>query len=160
MKTAYMMIGLPYSGKSTWVRKNNAFHDGSYIAASSDHVIDFVSSKYDFGYNEVFHDLIQFANRVFNRDIDRAIETDKNLVIDRTNLSRDARAALITPLRKAGYDVVAVFHDVEYEVLLHRRARRPEKVVSHEVVENMRKRMQPPHESEGFSEILYFYHGE
>ena len=50
MTTVYMLVGVPASGKSTWV-SNQKFED--VIIASSDAYIDTVAAKSGKTYNEV-----------------------------------------------------------------------------------------------------------
>ena len=134
--TAYMLIGPPGCGKSTWAHKHaHLWH----THASSDKYIDLIASKEGKSYGEVFKTAIDPATKMFNIELHDAIETRRNIVIDRTNTAPKARRQILADLKEAGYTTVAVVFDVSAEVCLARQDKRVGKPIPRNVFDSMMK---------------------
>ena len=154
MKKAYMMIGLPGAGKSTWV--NNAdelWEDDSLYVVSTDNVIDKISIEYGFTYDETFTQLISFAQKVFDSDFEWCIKEERTIVIDRTNTTPKIRKTFIDKLTEAGYEVHAVFFTIDIATQERRLAQREGKHIPDFVLRKMRGGLVSPSIEEGFSSI-------
>ena len=149
--TLYMLIGIPGSGKSTWV-KDNAPTDA--VVLSTD---DFVQDKADelrTTYDAVFHDVIQQATVHMERSKRAAISDSKCVVWDQTNLTKSSRKRKL--LGFEDYHKVAVVFDIpEREELYKRLASRPDKTIPLDVIESMISQFQIPSSKEGFDEVIY-----
>lgn len=147
MKQAYILIGLPGTGKSTWCYDNA---DGEVI--SSDNVIEHVAEEYGMTYNEAFSYIIDFADMIAKRHFNNAVKYQSNIVIDRTNLSKKSRRRFIEPLKKAGYTIHAVSFPIpsDWE---KRLTQRPGKTIPVNILDSMRKVYEEPSLDEGFDSI-------
>ena len=152
MKNCYILIGVPASGKSTWVNNNVNLYEA---IASSDNTIETVAEEYGFTYSETFNNLIKFATMVFERDLEVAIELEKNIVIDRTNLTPKVRKRFIDMFKKAGYTVIAVvFETPEADEWKRRLDSRPGKFIPQTVLDSMSKNFVYPNVDEGFDYVI------
>jgi len=112
MAKLYMLVGVPGSGKSTWVA-NQKFEDA--IIASSDAYIDTVAAKSGKTYNEIFSRAIGYAQKFCDSQVQTAINKGANVKARKedgsTPLAYAARynqnPKVITTLLKAGADVNA-----------------------------------------------------
>ena len=144
----YMMIGLPYSGKSTWI-KNRI----NLPIVSSDEFIEEAADIAGKTYSEVFLDNVDEAIKLMNFNRQFLMENGHSFVHDQTNLTCKKRKKLIEELKANGYVVVAVYFDIPTELHEQRIASRPNKTVPEHVMESMRKNMDPPSFDEGFDVI-------
>lgn len=152
MKTCYILIGVPASGKSTWSSNN---FGNSVITASSDNNIECVAQSYGFTYSETFKDLIAFATKVFERDLQYAIDYNENIVIDRTNVSPKVRKRFIDMFKKSDYKVIAVYFPTPKIDEWERRLKsRPGKFIPQDVLNSMATNLVEPGLHEGFDEII------
>jgi predicted kinase len=129
-----ILIGLPASGKSTFFRDR--------FAGTHDHV-----SK----------DLLKHNRRPQRRQeqlIAESLASGRSVVVDNTNPSVAARAAIIAVARTHGADVVGYFFPTEAADALRRnRARQGRERVPDVAIFTVRKRLEPPAIEEGFDRL-------
>lgn len=153
MPKCTILVGVPASGKSTWLAENMT--DRSHIV-STDRVIDGLASIYGFTYNEIFRETIRFADMVMVKWMMGAVEEDYDLYIDRTNMSAKSRAQFINKLKKYGYEFeCVVFPTPEPEEWKRRLDSRPGKTIPQEAIDRMVKGYDVPTEKEGFKKITF-----
>ena len=153
MPKCTILVGVPASGKSTWLAENMT--DRSHIV-STDRVIDGLASIYGFTYNEIFRETIRFADMVMVKWMMGAVEEDYDLYIDRTNMSAKSRAQFINKLKKYGYEFeCVVFPTPEPEEWKRRLDSRPGKIIPQEAIDRMVKGYDVPTEKEGFKKITF-----
>lgn len=153
MPKCTLLVGVPASGKSTWLAENMT--DRSHIV-STDRVIDGLASIYGFTYNEIFRETIRFADMVMAKWMMGAVEEDYDLYIDRTNMSAKSRAQFINKLKKYGYEFeCVVFPTPEPEEWKRRLDSRPGKTIPQEAIDRMVTSYQVPTEAEGFKKISF-----
>lgn len=107
-KYAYILIGVPASGKSTWATDFVKLYGSSVHYCSSDHLIETYADYQGTTYDAVFHELIDIANDYFFKSVEWGVKNGKHLIIDRTNLSPRKRRELrnfITDL-DPGYEFI------------------------------------------------------
>jgi len=134
-------VGLPGSGKSTWIR-DNKFH-----ALSSDHVRHLLSDDED---NQKIHRLVFGTLRYLVR---RRIEAGMPVTyVDATSIAAWERRSWIKLAGLLGCEIEAVFFDTPLDLCLERNASR-KRVVPPEVIRSMSNRMVRPTTEEGFSRV-------
>ena len=130
-----ILIGLPASGKSTFVRER--------LAGTYDHV-----SK----------DLLRHNRRPQRRQeqlIAESLAAGRSVVVDNTNPSVAVRAPLIAAARTHGAEVVGYFFVTEAADALRRnRAREGRERVPDVAIFTARTRLEPPRPVEGFDRLF------
>lgn len=153
IKKATILVGLPGSGKSTYIANSM---DPSVWVFSSDNIIENIAFEYGLTYNEAFKDLIAFADKTCRNEFKCAVANHENdLVVDRTNLTIKSRRTWIEPLNEKGYHItVVVFPVPEKDEWERRLNSRPGKTIPDDIIQNMMRNFQFPTVEEGFDDIV------
>lgn len=147
-----MLIGVPGSGKSTWVSSQDWTKDIPIV--SSDKFIDEHAAKEGKTYNEVFNDYVKIATKLMENQVEICKANNTDIIWDQTNTSVKSRKAKLAKL--AGYEKIAVvFKTPEKEELDKRLASRVGKSIPAHVMDSMIANLEMPTEEEGFKEIWY-----
>lgn len=151
MPKLYMMIGVPGSGKSTWIGKNK---NQSALIASSDAFIDRKAESEGKTYNDVFASHIKAANQYALQVARQAFDLNLDLIWDQTNINRKSRAAKLAMV-PAHYEKIAVYFPTpstdEHE---RRLASRPGKQIPAHIMKSMVGALEAPTVDEGFDRII------
>ena len=151
---AIVMVGLPMSGKSTWMR-NFTKENQDYEILSRDNVI--LELGKGLSYTEAYNTVDQNeVNKIFQDRCKEAIENRKNIIFDLTNMSKKARRKSIGNLSN-DYKKTAQVIIADLEILKERNAKRVKEEGKHipeEVIDAMVKSFYPPMYDE-FDEIFY-----
>lgn len=148
--TVYLLVGVPGSGKSTWIRNQNWVKDSVLI--STDDYIEAVALRLGKTYNEVFDDYIKDATAWMLDTVERAKHEGRSIVWDQTNVSVKSRRKKLNML--PDYHKIAVFFQTpEQEELNARLANRPGKNIPGYVMKSMIENLEIPSMEEGFDEI-------
>jgi len=148
MSKLIMMIGVPGSGKSTWVQNNKSETD---ILVSRD-AIRFAMLKEGEDYfaheSEGFNEFVwQIAN---------ALAEDKTVIADATHLNKNARKKVLDKVRKLADEIEAVMIDVHLITAIERNDNRTGRAfVPRGVIRRMYFSMEPPTKEEGFDKITF-----
>lgn len=153
MPKCTILIGVPGSGKSTWLESLGKFEDTTTII-STDNTIEYIAEEFGMTYDQCFKDLIKFAEKVMWNSIESAVHFEDNIIIDRTNLSAASRRKFFRSLEDYEFEAV-VFATPEQEEWDRRLNSRPGKTIPSHVLNSMATSMELPSESEGFSKITY-----
>ena len=94
-----MLIGLPGSGKSTWIKS----HSEGYTILSTDAFIEKQAATQGKTYTEVFADQIGPATLAMEFVADRVRAIPGDVIIDQTNLGSKTRKKKLKPFLEAGY---------------------------------------------------------
>ena len=154
MKTPklYMLIGVPGSGKSTWIANQDWTKDIPVV--SSDRFVDEHAAKEGKTYNDVFADYIKVATRLMENQVLICKANNTDIIWDQTNTSVKRRKAKLDQLE--GYEKIAiVFPTPDKEELDKRLAQRVGKHIPESVMSFMIDTLEMPTEEEGFKEIWY-----
>ena len=136
-----VLVGLPGSGKSTWLARNAG------CGLSSDAIRKLLA---DDETDQSIHERVFQTLRYLLR---QRLEIGREATyIDATNLTPEERRPYIEIGKAYGCDVEAVFFDVPLEICRERNARR-HRVVPEEALAKMAAKLAPPRAEEGFARI-------
>jgi predicted kinase len=150
MPKLYVLVGVPGSGKSTWVASQE-WSNTAFI--STDKFVDEYANSVGKTYSEVFQSYMPTAMNRMTEEVIEARNAGKNIVWDQTSTSRGARARKLNMLK--GYEAIAVvFKTPDQEELSRRLASRPGKNIPDHVMKQMINNFSMPSKNEGFNKIM------
>lgn len=150
MPKCYQLIGVPGSGKSTWV-KNQIWALGLSVV-STDNFVEAYANQQGRTYNEVFKDYMPIAVRLMANQAEICRANGVDVIWDQTSTTIASRTRKFNML--PDYEHIAVvFRTPDINVLKKRLASRPGKEIPWEVVQAMIDNWDEPYEEEGFKEI-------
>lgn len=152
MAKIFMLIGVPGSGKSTWI-KNQKFDESTVIASTDNHIEEYAESVSK-TYNDVFRDFVDQATTRMMQDIEMAVGKNLDIVWDQTNTTATARRKKLRKIPEHYQRIAVVFATPPHEELQKRLNSRPGKHIPSAVMNNMIQRFQEPTPDEGFSSII------
>ena len=153
MPKCTILVGVPGSGKSTWLIENRP--KGAWVV-STDNIIEGLADDYGFTYNDIFKETIRFADMAMVARMLDAAARGNDLYIDRTNMSAKSRMQFINKLKKYGYEFeCVVFPTPDPEEWKRRLDSRPGKTIPQEAINRMVSLYEEPTEQEGFSKITF-----
>lgn len=152
MPTAYILVGVPGSGKSTWI-KNQKWSGDCAIVSTDDYVEAFARSV-NRTYSEVFDEVMKAAVRQMTEDVIAARLASKDIIWDQTSTTAGSRVKKINMLH--GYTRIAVVFKTPEESEWKRRLNsRPGKHIPEHVLKSMQDNFEHPSLEEGFDQIWY-----
>jgi len=150
MPKCYQLIGIPGSGKSTWI--SNQDWAGDCVVVSTDNHVEDYAKSVGKTYSEVFADYMPTAVDLMAEDVVRAREQGKDIIWDQTSVNVKSRKRKFNML--PNYEHIAVvFKTPEQKELYRRLFSRPGKNIPDHVIASMIASFQMPTEEEGFKEI-------
>lgn len=152
MATVYVLVGVPGSGKSTWIRNQDWARD--CVVVSTDAFVEQEAERQGRTYNEVFHDYMPTAVKLMADQVVEAREAGQDIVWDQTSTTVASRRKKFNML--PNYHAVAVVFPTPEPAELERRlAARPGKTIPWNVMQGMISGLKAPTEAEGFDGIWY-----
>ena len=129
---AIIFIGIPASGKSTFYRVN------------------FLNSHY-----LISNDLLNTKNEEWEM-IDFCLETNKNMVIDNTNYSKETRLAYINKFKHHNYNVIGYFFEVDVNRSIKwNNEREKSKIIPDVAIRTINAKIEKPKISEGYDKLYH-----
>jgi len=150
MPKCYQLVGVPGSGKTTWINNQDWAMTCAYI--STDKFVDAYAREVGKTYSEVFTEFMPRAVELMAQEVVVARELGRDIIWDQTSTTLASRA------RKFGmlpdYEHIAVvFATPEHKELERRLKSRPGKEIPEHVIASMIAGWEEPTEEEGFKEI-------
>lgn len=150
MAKCYQLIGVPGSGKSTWI-VNQDWAKNCVIVSTDNHV-EMYAKSVGKTYNEVFKDYMPTAISLMIKDVVDAREQGKDIIWDQTSTTVKSRRRKFNMLRDYMH-IAVVFQTPDLPELNRRLSLRPGKNIPSHVMVQMISGFQMPTMDEGFTEI-------
>lgn len=152
MTKCYQLIGVPGSGKSTWIE--NQIWAIPCAKVSTDKWVEIYAKEVGRTYSEVFVNFMPTAVDLMAKEVVAAREMKRNIIWDQTSTTVASRAKKFRML--PNYEHIAVvFKTPEHKELMRRLMSRPGKEIPEHVIASMIASWEEPTLEEGFSEIWY-----
>lgn len=148
--TLYITVGLPGSGKSTYVK--NFIKDKEIEYLSSD------SLRAVYGKSEEDQTVTPLVFGHIKRKVDEFLKDGKNVLVDATSVNRKERSDYINTAKKYGAKVVAIVFKMDRQGLIDRNKKRGEqggRVVPDFVIDKMLAKFEEPSYDEGIDVMIY-----
>ena len=151
MAKCYQLIGVPGSGKSTWIK--NQDWAKNCVVVSTDEFVEDYAKEVGSTYNDVFDEYMPTAASMMAGKVVSTRKEGKDIIWDQTSVSVKSRKRKFKLL--PDYEHIAVvFNTPEMDELMQRLASRPGKNIPLSVMDKMIRSFVMPTLDEGFSEIL------
>lgn len=154
MNYLYVLVGVPASGKSTWIKNQVWAKDIPVV--STDRFVEEYAKEQCKTYSEVFQEYMPIAVKLMANQALICQANKKDIIWDQTSTTVATRAKKIRMLPEY-YKIAVVMKTPPTAVLEQRLASRPGKNIPWEVVSSMAQQLEaePPTLEEGFNEIWY-----
>lgn len=123
MNKAIILMGLPCSGKTTWIKEN--INRTIYTIISAD---DKKESHPKYDPNNVTEELHEWSVKEAEDDVYKMVDLKQNFVLDSGSINNRYTIRIITMLKSNGYHVKLVHVKTPYTVCLERNSLRDRKV--------------------------------
>jgi predicted kinase len=148
--TLYITVGLPGSGKSTYVKNFIKDKDIEYLSSDSLRAV--------YGKSEEDQTVTPLVFGHIKRKVDEFLKDGKNVLVDATSVNRKERSDYINTAKKYGAKVVAIVFKMDRQGLIDRNKKRGEqggRVVPTFVIDKMLAKYEEPSYDEGIDVIIY-----
>lgn len=152
MKTLYVLVGVPGSGKSTWIANQEWAKDIPVV--STDKFIDEYAAQEGQTYNEVFDEWMPKAVKLMANQVHICKANNTDIIWDQTSTTIGSRGKKLR-MCSDYYKIAVVFKTPDDAELQRRLNNRPGKNIPKHVQRAMADQLknEPPTLEEGFDEI-------
>ena len=152
MPKCYQLVGVPGSGKSTWI--SNQTWISECVIVSTDYYVEKFARRSGKTYSEVFDTFMPRAIKLMMKRVRKAQKEQKDIIWDQTSTTWTSRKRKFNSLPE--YEHIAiVFQTPDEEEHQRRLKTRPGKIIPEHVLHDMVWNFEMPTEEEGFKEIWY-----
>jgi len=152
MPKCYQLVGVPGSGKSTWIKNQTWMLDMPVV--STDTFVEDYAKKQGKTYSEVFDEYMPIAVKLMANQAKICEANGLDLIWDQTSTTQSSRERKFNTLPRYEH-IAVVFATPDKKELERRLASRPGKEIPWDVVQGMIDNFVMPTEEEGFDEIWY-----
>ena len=148
----FILIGVPMSGKSTWVREN---YPNTKVISRDDIVLEVhQSNDYNRAFKEVNH---KEVDKILNDRLSTASKLNENVIIDMTNMTSKRRISTLRYFTNFYKEAVVfpVLSNDEYERRNKIRTVNENKSIPMGIIKSMLDSYQEPTGDEGFDKITH-----
>ena len=152
MTTLYVLVGVPGSGKTTWIGRQ-MFDWTNTVIVSTDHHVEQYARSVGKTYSEVFKDYMPTAvDKMAQAAVD-AFKANKVVVWDQTSTSVSTRAKKLR-MAPAHYTKIAVVFETPRKDIHDKFLNRPGKEIPTDVIQDMISNFVYPTLDEGFDKVI------
>ena len=155
MPKLYVLVGVPGSGKSTWIANQDWAKD--CVIISTDNHVENHAKTLGKTYTEVFEDYMPTAVKLMADEVVSAREQNKDIIWDQTSTSIESRVKKLRMVPDNYRKIAVVFPTPDSEEHQRRLANRPGKVIPKSVIDQMQASMVTPTTAEGFDEVRFAF---
>lgn len=151
-----MLVGIPGSGKSTWIRNHMAANpEKDYVVISSDDIIEELGTAAGMTtYQEMFAKFSGQAMGMMKQRAKEAFENRRNIIWDQTNLTPKTRKGKLVQAKDyRKFAVVWTLTDAEWGRRFNKRKAEIGKDIPANVIKSMSQQFTMPTKAEGFEKI-------
>ncbi len=152
MPKCYQLIGVPGSGKTTWI--NNQDWTVPCAIVSTDKWVEIYAKEVGKTYSQVFTDFMPTAVELMAKEVVLAREMGRDIIWDQTSVNIKSRKKKFNMLPDY-YHIAVVFKTPDHQELMRRLMNRPGKEIPDHVIASMIASFEMPTEEEGFKEIWF-----
>lgn len=156
MPECVMLVGVPCSGKTTFVKTLlSQPYWANAVVLSTDNYIEQVAKSMNSTYNEIFEQTIEEAIRKLEMSFNEAKENGRDIIWDQTNLTIKSRRSKLSKL-PSFYRRGCVYFPITLEDALERNKSREGKFIPESILNRMTQQLEVPSVSEGFDFIQFY----
>lgn len=152
MPVCYQLVGVPGSGKSTWIKSQDWAKDCAIV--STDMWVEMEAERVGKTYSEIFQDYMPHAVKLMAQHVELARDKGMDIIWDQTSTTEITRRRKFNML--PNYEHIAVVFNTPDQVELDKRlSSRPGKIIPDHVMKSMIEGFVMPTTAEGFTEIRF-----
>lgn len=152
MPKCYQLVGVPGSGKSTWIKTQEWAQNIPVV--STDRFVEAYAKEQGKTYSDVFEEYMPIAVKLMANQAAICQANNLDVIWDQTSTTIASRKRKFNAL--PNYEHIAVvFKTPNTEELVKRLASRPGKIIPDQVLHDMIDNFEMPSEEEGFEEIWF-----
>jgi tRNA uridine 5-carbamoylmethylation protein Kti12 len=154
MPKAYIMVGVPGSGKSHYVHNVLLKTHPHAVVASTDDLVDLYAKQHGSTYSEIFTEYMPTAVKLMTDTVREAVIDNRDIIWDQTSTTVASRKGKLRMIPNSYEKIAVVIRTPDSCELSFRLSNRPGKIIPEHVIKSMISRWQNPEMSEGFNEII------
>jgi tRNA uridine 5-carbamoylmethylation protein Kti12 len=155
MPKAYIMVGVPGSGKSHHIHNVLLKEHPHAVVASTDDLVELYAKQHGKTYSEIFTEYMPTAVKLMAQAVSTAVFDECDIIWDQTSTTVGSRKKKIRMIPDSYEKIAVVVRTPDSDELSHRLANRPGKVIPGHVMKSMIAGWQEPEVSEGFDKIIH-----